>query len=256
MHWILQENLINPVTFAEVARLLSARGIAYTPVRLVPILNELDHAAPSPSGQVFVYGSTGLGHVARAQGWRPGYFEENLDYALMLANLGSLALNDGAEIGALGTVAPRWDRFFVRPILDDKSFAGTVMSRAQFEDFRSGVAEVAADGFTTLRPEDFVAIAPLAEIEAEYRFFVIGGEIVTGSLYKHGDRLRLSADISPAVLRFAQACLTHWQPNAAFALDVAVTEAGPRALEVNSANSAGFYACDIGRIIDAVETLA
>jgi hypothetical protein len=56
--------------------------------------------------------------------------------------------------------------------------------------------------------------------------------------------------------QFAQSCADRWQPNDAFSLDVAVTPRGFKAIELNSANSAGFYQCDIGAIIDAVNRLS
>ena len=38
-------------------------------------------------------------------------------------------------------------------------------------------------------------------------------------------------------------------------VDEAQTPNGPKVIELNSANSVGFYACDIGAIVDAVERL-
>ena len=41
----------------------------------------------------------------------------------------------------------------------------------------------------------------------------------------------------------------------AFVLDVADTLEGPKVIEVNNFNSAGLYACDVGKIVDAVEAM-
>lgn len=146
----------------------------------------------------------------------------------------------------------KFDRFFVRPILDNKSFAGTVMTWDEFEAFRQGVARVGDERDVTLRSSDRIIAAPLLEIAAEYRFFVIAGEVVTGSLYKLSDRVQSTAGAPIDVFRFAQRCVDLWQPNDAFTIDIAITPAGPKVIELNSANSAGFYACDVGAIVDAV----
>lgn len=87
---------------------------------------------------------------------------------------------------------------------------------------------------------------------AEFRVFVVAGRVVTGSLYKLGDCVRCSSDVPPDVMRFEQDCVQQWAPNRAFAIDIAVTPQGLRVLGVNSANSGGFYAFDVGRLIDAV----
>lgn len=84
MHWVLQENLINPATRNHLSELLRSRNVDHTLVKLVPFFNLLDGAVPQFDGLIFVYGSTGLGAVSKEHGWRPGYFDENLDYELML----------------------------------------------------------------------------------------------------------------------------------------------------------------------------
>lgn len=252
MHWMLQDNLINPETRDHVRALLESRKVPYSLVRLVPFFHQLDNDVLDPAGPVFAYGSTGLGVVARNRGWKPGYFDENLDYELMLKCYGVLALNIGAQCGRLDELEPTSEKFFVRPVLDTKSFAGTVMTRQAFEAFRAGIAKVSQDQDVTLRLGDRIVLAPLTEIRAEYRFFVIGRQVVTGSRYKLGEHEQSSANVPAGATAFAQACAKFWSPNAAYTLDVADTPHGFKVIETNSANSAGFYACDVGAIIDAV----
>jgi hypothetical protein len=254
MHWILQENLINPTTRDQVRQLLLARQVEHTLVRLIPFFHQVDGEMPAPAGPVFVYGSTGLGVVAKSQGWAPGYFDDNLDYELMLRQYGGLALNASAICATLQEMPRVADRFFVRPVLDNKSFAGTVMTWEEFEAFRRGVAQVANEQDATLSLTDRIVAAPLTDISAEYRCFVIGDKVVTASRYKTGELVAYSPDVPTEMTAFAQGCVDHWRPNDAFTIDVAVTRAGPKVIELNSANSAGFYACDVGAIIDAVNS--
>ncbi|MBH9579238.1 ATP-grasp domain-containing protein [Inhella proteolytica] len=255
MHWILQKNLINPTDLARFERALQEHQTPYSLVSLVPFFHELaDEPEDLPADGIFVYGSTGLGQVARTRRWMPGYFDEGLDYELMIARYGRRALNAGAICAPLQELTRVWDRFFVRPVLDNKSFAGTVMTWQELEEFRGGVARVADAPDVTLRLTDRVVMAPLSPIDAEFRFFVIGGEVVTGSRYKLGDRLAVSNEIPQSVLEFAQSSLDIWIPNKAFTLDVAVSGGDLRVLELNSANSAGVYACDVGLIVAAVNS--
>jgi hypothetical protein len=46
-----------------------------------------------------------------------------------------------------------------------------------------------------------------------------------------------------------------WQPLEAFVLDVCETQHGFRIVEINTINSAGFYAADIQNIVMALEAL-
>ena len=46
-----------------------------------------------------------------------------------------------------------------------------------------------------------------------------------------------------------------WQPARAFVLDTALTPDGPRIVEVNCINSAGFYGADVKCIVVAVEAM-
>lgn len=256
MKWVIQNNLIHQKTVGQLIHELRVRSIPHTEVQLIPFAHTLDGPVPSIEGPVFVYGSTGLGQVAKEQHWIPGYFDENLDYELMLRQYGSLALNAGAVCTTLASVdQPVDNQFFVRPVLDNKSFAGEVMTWVEFETFRNGILSIADDPGATLGPNDRVVVAPLTEILAEYRFFVIENRIITGSIYKVGNRLFSDRRIPINVWDFANQCVQRWVPNQAFVLDVAATPQGLRVLELNSANSAGFYACDLGAIVDAVNDL-
>lgn len=252
LHWVIQDNLINPQTRDTLVLLLKERKVPFTLVKLVPFFHQIDGEVEADGRGIFVYGSTGLGEVAKARGWRPGYFDQNLDYELMLKHYGELALNAGAVCAPLGELPRAMECFFIRPVLDNKSFAGTIMTWDEFEAFRAGVANIADEEDATLRLSDRVVMAPLTAIRAEYRLFVVGGVVVTASRYKLDDRVESSVQVPAEVINFAENAVELWQPNDAFTIDIAETDVGLRVIELNSANSAGFYACDIGQIIDAV----
>jgi hypothetical protein len=256
MQWVVQQNLLSPVTFEALRQALEARGVAYTAVNLIPFLNVLAPDVELGPGPVYVYGSTGLKTVAREKGWAPGYLDANLDYPLYLQHYGDQMLNHDAVVAPLGQLEKQWERFFLRPTLDSKQFAGEVMTWEALVAFRDGVRSVQDAEGVTLTLEDMVVMAPCKQIHAEYRFFVFDGEIATGSLYKQGDTVRASAEVPAHVLDYARAQVARWQPDRAFAIDVAETGYGMKILELNSANSAGLYACDPGRIVDAVALLA
>jgi len=87
----------------------------------------------------------------------------------------------------------------------------------------------------------------------ETRFFVVDGKIVTGSLYKRGNKVIYDSNIDPDVQKFAQEMVDFWQPNRAFVIDIALTPDGCKIVEINNINSSGFYASNVNKIIDAIE---
>ena len=256
MFWVLQKNLFNEVAFDSLQAQLIAQDTPHAVVSLRPFVHEISPDV-DVAGPVFVCGSTGLGTVARAKGWKPGYFDENLDYRLLLENYGAHLLNADAHTATLREITEVADSIFVRPVGDGKQFAGEVMTRAAFLEWRARVIALDGDStLTTLTADDLVVTARPKQIHAEYRFYVVDGQVVTGSMYKRGDRVHYSARFDERVQAFAQARADQWQPNRAFCLDVADTPDGLKVIEINAINSSGFYACDMGKFVHAINQLA
>jgi hypothetical protein len=98
----------------------------------------------------------------------------------------------------------------------------------------------------------------LKEIYAEFRFYVVDGKVITGSMYKHSNKVyyvNVTEFSDPELWKIAQERVDQWCPNRAFALDIAMTENEYEVIEINAINSAGFYACDMGKFINAINTM-
>lgn len=52
---------------------------------------------------------------------------------------------------------------------------------------------------------------------------------------------------------FAQQMIDIWCPSRGFVIDVALTDDGYKMVEINGLNSAGFYAIDVQKLIEAIE---
>lgn len=262
MFWVLQKDFFNAQAFGRLqAELFEQRTPhAVVDLRMRPQLPLAIETVPQLDldGPVFVCGSSSLGRAARAKGWTPGCFDDGLEYGRLLEHYAARLLNADARIVALQEA--RWwpgrERLFVRPADDGKAFTGQVMQREDFEGWRSKVLALQRSGaWHALGGEDLVAIASPKEIHAEYRFHVVAGEVVTGSLYRRGRQACLSAQVDARVYAYAQACADAWCPSPAFCLDIADTPQGLRVLELNSINSSAFYACDMSRLVRAVNAL-
>lgn len=256
MFWVLQKNLYNEDAFAKLLAQLRAHNTPYALVDVIPFSEETVEEC-NPEGPVYVCGSTSMAKVARNKGWVPGYFEDNLNYELTLAHYGEHMLNADAVVGTMTELAHRWDRFFIRPVLDTKQFAGQVMEWDNFVYWRDQLTkmEKLESSYMSLTASDRVVMAPLKPISAEYRFYVVDGRVVTGSLYRVGPQVICSTVVPEHIEAYAQARVDQWQPSRAFVIDIADTSEGLKVIEINAINSSGFYACDMGKYVAAINAM-
>lgn len=257
MFWVLQDNLFNEDAFKDLLVQLDRQDTKYQVVKVIPFIGEMIPDIDVQDDYVFVLGATSMAKVAKRKGWVPGYFGENLNYQNLLENYGSFMLNANCTVGRFDKLEKVWDEFHLRPVLDDKSFSGQVMNWEDFEEWRAKVIAIGDEenSLTTLTGKDQVVMSPLLKIHAEYRFYVVDGKVVTGSMYKQGSRVYYKSDVDENISKFAQEMVTLWAPNRAFALDIADTPLGLKVIEINAINSSGFYACDMGKFVAAINEM-
>jgi len=257
MFWVVQENIRNEDHFGKLIEQLDIQKTPYQLVKVVPFVGDIEPDI-NPEGLVFVSGAYSMEKLARKKGWVPGYFNQNLEYTNLLRHYGEHMLNSDAKIGTFDKLIPPSYEFFIRPVKDSKSFSGQVMNLAEFEEWRDKVIAVNEfkDSHMTLRIDDKILVAPLKEIYVEYRFFVIDGKVITQSEYKRGNYIKSNARVDQYVIDFAQKMVELWQPNRAFDLDIAETNQGLKVLEINAINAAGFYHCDMGKFVHAINSMA
>jgi hypothetical protein len=257
MHWVLSKNLQTDRTFPVLIEQLERQSTPYTIIGTVPFSGEVlvvegDQRLEDITGPVFGCGKGSMRLVAHKYGWTPGYIDA-CDQIECLEHYNTDMLNDGAVIGRLGDVVPSEPRFFVRPNADDKSFSGQLMTKVEFLEWQARIG--AMDDAATLTKDDIIILAPLKEIHAEYRFYVVDGRVVTGSLYKRGHTVTYDECRDERVIGFARWMVEKFCPSIAFVLDIADTPSGLKVLETNSISSSGFYAIDIGKFVTAINRL-
>lgn len=235
---------------------LASRGVPV--IRLRPF--EPHDGLSVPGGHAVVYrGSVyGVREAAAHRRWRPGVFYEpsKFECRSYYPWLGRRLLNDRHVFLTLGELKRReaWaydtfgvqDAVFVRPDGNDKSFTGFVLFRERF----AGDLELNC-------PDDAVVIvSEPAGIDAEYRVFVGLGRVITGSRYKLGPKVDVAPELPDgAATLAAEVAALPGQPAEIYALDVCRTGDEWRVVEINSFNSSGLYAADLGKLIDAVHEI-
>lgn len=251
MHWVIQDRSDEPA-WDDFITQLDRQSVTYDVVRVVPIAGTMEPDV-NPTGLVFACGFASLARTSAAKSWMPGYIDDGLGGDLLAEHWGDLMLNSDAVFSPMRDARPE-GTFFIRPLADTKQFAGYVTTGEEFAVWRDKVVALGTDSGATMDGDTVVSYASVKEIYAEYRFFVIGGSVVTGCSYKTGDRVLYSSNVDQRVRDFAQYVADIWSPNRAYCLDIADTPAGLRVIETNSISSSGFYATDMGLFVAAMES--
>lgn len=257
MYWVVQENLYKEEAFIDLIQALDQSTAEYEVVKVIPFSHELLPEPKSLPARVTVMGATTMIGIAKERGWFPGaFYNDNFDHKEWVKQLGTNLLNYEAEVCRFQDINPSYNPFFVRPCEDRKVFSGQVIDKANFDIWLRSTEQASYSGYTTLTPDTLVVVSPLKAIHGEWRFFVVDGKVVTGSLYKRGDRVihlpllhREDAEL------FAEKMVEKWQPDRAFVVDVALTDEGYKVIEYNCLNSAGFYKSNVGKIVNAIEEM-
>jgi hypothetical protein len=100
---------------------------------------------------------------------------------------------------------------------------------------------------TDLYRDELLMLAPVKPVELEWRFVISKGSVLTQSPY--GDILDSGPHMEEAK-EFAKAVITtDYDPAPMWTLDICRSEGAYKVVEVNSLLSAGWYNCDIAKIV-------
>jgi hypothetical protein len=267
---------------------LEENGCQYTVVKVLPHARKGDviehnfdesvHFAHElelpPDDTVMVWGATTLGHIAVEKGWKPGRFQnDKFDMRYLTKRFGPHMLNSDAKFCTFSELEFEGLKF-IRPVHDSKSFSGTVIAGDELAKWKTRVLDV-SDGYATLRPETEVMYAEPKDIDLEARFFIVDGTVVSGSSYRSLGRQILYQRIDGnnplfrPMVDFVRDMLavdftesdsyesTYAEPIAeAFVMDIGQVGDQYKVVEINTINSAGFYATDMGAVVRALENMA
>ena len=142
------------------------------------------------------------------------------------------------------------DCIFIRPDSNRKTFTGNLVEKERWKK------NIELTGFYEVRPEELCVSAPPVNIVKEWRFFVSKGKIITGSLYREGQRtVRNPAsekDTQSAKELLDYCSEQEYNPDQIWVMDMWETKAGRRCmLEVGSFSASGIYACNTDKFVEA-----
>jgi len=259
VHWVVQENVADEERYDEVFNTLDRFGIPFTKVKVIPFAHTLEPDV-NPKGPVMTLGSITLtSRIVEKKGWKPGaYSNDNFDFEVWskVPQWAPHILNADAIVCPFRDVPTAWNRFFIRPCLDTKAFAGTLMDQDEYQTWRGRllIEEGASDLMFNI--DEMVCVAPIKEIYREFRFFIVDGRISTASVYKIGGSVTYQDEgfIDRDACLFVSSLISDisincWRPAPAFVVDVAMVEDGYKIIEINCINSAGFYKANVSKLV-------
>lgn len=174
------------------------------------------------------------------------YDPKNFTHAAYTKGFGNAYLNYEAQVldwsSLLKMAAATSAAFFIKPPDDLKAFTGCV---ARYEDIRNMHRKLLD---APHRQSEKVVVGQRYEVDAEWRLFVVNGEVVTGSMY----RPTAEAFLPQELLNFAAQCVASWTPANVFVLDIGRVDRQWRIIECNCFNWSRFYLSDVTRLVDRV----
>lgn len=255
--WVLENDVFSEACFTEMVEHLKVLAIPYHIVRVIPFVHEIDGEVPQIEGPVVVYGSIGIQKLAAKHGWTPGVWTAPTELLSRLL-LRNYYLNADLASMAISKVQAHIERknlmdsdIFIKPDADTKEFPGEVMKGCEFTPWYTKMKD---SGY--LNENNFgVVISSAKTLGCEWRVVVVDGEISGYSLYRQWQRVMPERHILPEVQQLVLDAHERFAPAPVYVMDVCQLGDEFKIIEYNTFNSAGLYACDVGKIIDDINAL-
>lgn len=257
MYFLIQRGFENDIGYVTMCEYLLRADIPHSFCSVIPfstelVFDDIEHFEKFSNGKIFVYGSYSLSKIAKLRGWVPGSFTENLSLDYLNEVYGSYMLNHDSVFCSIRECIDVPDRFFCKPMEDTKSFVAEVTDREKFFEWREKILMLSGE-YSSVDGDTMIVISSIKKIYAEYRFFIIGGNVVTWSQYKLGENVVYSSMVDKYIIDFVRDVINECgKVNDAFVLDVGVTDSGLKIIECNCLNSSGFYSIDVSKFVEAV----
>lgn len=258
--FIIQSNLIAENDFKEIQSACIRNNIDFEEVTVIPFVKELPSFTMDERENIYYGSTTFIDNVYNT--FKPNgiFFDPD---AFLISNYidkwGDRMLNSEAKITTINDFIMEdhhdKDVFFIRPNKDDKSFDGNVMEFGKIRNWQNSILQF---DDTKLMADSKIIVSKPYNIKKEWRFFVVNGDVVSGSLYRQNFKLKKSKhDIPDDVVNFVRNRLIEYQPAKAFVMDIANCgdEGEYYIIECGCINSVGFYHANIEKIIVSLATL-
>lgn len=257
MKFLIQHNLINGEQLDSIKN--AVIGFPHEFVGVIPFSHEITSESEIKGEDYIPYGSTLLTNIAYELGWKGLHFNrDTFNYQSAIDNRGDM-LNSNVmrlddAIRMLGIIKNRDPKslWFVRPSEDLKQFSGQVIEAEECYHWFKSMMECETSGTYKLEPETMVVICSPQPIQAEWRWFIVGGKIISRSMYNIHNQLRKERVTDQKMIDEAQTFADKWLPSECCVMDIALVNGELKVIEFNAFNSSGMYDSDVDAIFKAL----
>lgn len=264
--WLLDEYMIKTSYHDDIRLILSKMGLEYHVEKYIPHSEKSETIPYTKADCVVLYGSINfVRQQIKNNIFTPGaYLEEKsmkcLGYMPFIDEPDLLANSNHVFTTFTDLIRRKnffYDIFntnmiFIRPNCGLKTFTGLPLHLDDFDREINSLRKL-----TAVMDDTLILVSSGKRILQEYRFFIVNREVVTGSQYKYKDKLSVKAGYSMEAYEVAlKMAANKWQPDIAYACDVGIVNGVPKIIELNSFSCAGFYGCDIEKLIQAIDHVA
>lgn len=252
--FIIQYNMIREEQLLMLKNVVNKYPHQY--VGVIPFSHEIKSDIPLVGKDFIPYGSTLLTNLANELKWSGLYFDlEKFDYGVALKNRNDM-LNDGVmtiqEAQVFLNNQSEDSDWFIRPTKDLKQFSGYVTKAGEFLEWSKKALESDSSIGHKLTLETEIVVSRPQNIQSEWRWFVIDGKVVDGSMYRFNDKLIKEHIDDLEVINEAQGFADKWLPNKNCVMDLALVDNKVKVIEFNCINSSGFYNHNVEIIFDSL----
>lgn len=251
MYYVIQERLYKEDEWDDLINALERLGLEYEIVKLRPFIDDIEFKTNRKD--VFVFGALKMARITPKYGWIPGcIMTKNHDFNVYKNYYKENLLNFDSRICKFSDDITFDSDYFIRPVLDTKTFTGKVFTEKEWKEFRE--YSLTNGHTTTLTKDTYIQVASIKSILKEFRFYIVDGKIVTASLYKMGSFINYSDVIDQGAIDFCNEMLKIFHLAPAFVMDICLTGNNEwKIIECGCINCAGLYKANIPKLLMSLE---
>lgn len=258
MIFIIQHNLINIDSLTKIQQVIESHHIPHLYIGVIPFSGELVSDVPLAGIDYIPYGSCSLTEEAYKLGWTGLYFDPTTFRAdCWYENRTDMLNSDGLVVPVKDAIDffksqdPDSD-WFIRPCEDLKIFSGHVITAGEASTWLKDAVECESSSVCALTYNTDIVVSSPKTIQAEWRWFVVGGKVISGSMYRRNGQMYTREELDVDVVVEAQTFADKWLPSPCCVMDLALVDNTVKVIEFNTINSSGFYDNNVENIIVAL----
>lgn len=253
MKFLIQHNLINAQSLEKIR--VATQNLPVVYVGAIPFSEEITTNELIEGTDYIPYGSTLLSRVGAKHGWKGLHYDlDKLNYQNFTNNRFDMlnhGVNKVSDVYKFLLSAPEDSMWFTRPSLDNKQYSGCVMGTVELREWLLSMME-SGPGSYHMSPDAKIVLSSPQEIQAEWRWFIVGGKVITGSMYRAHDQMNVKRELDAAVIDEAQAMADVWLPCDCVVMDTCLVDGEMKVIEFNCINSSGSYDNDMKAVFEAL----